>query len=56
MNQSENMANSVSILLYVVLYTNLELSSQFAFSHLVIQNNFGPLSSISINFTMQQWL
>jgi len=32
MNQSERTANRVSVLLYVVLHTNLEFSSEFALS------------------------
>jgi len=34
MNQSASMVNRVSVLLYVVLHTKLELSSEFAFSQL----------------------
>jgi hypothetical protein len=33
-NQSESTANRVSVLLYVILHTNLNLSSEFALSQL----------------------
>jgi len=48
MNQSESTANRVSVLLYAVLHTNLELSSQLALSQLprITSDPLVPFQSI----------
>lgn len=58
------MANRVSVLLYVVLHTNLELSSQFALSQLpritsdplvLFQLIFNAAVAARMNTTPQFW-